>query len=158
MHANFILLVEDNADDEALMRRALEHNRIVNRLVVTRDGAEARDFLFAVGEHAGRDIKDVPQLILLDLKLPKIDGLDVLRRIRAHDVTRLVPVVVLTSSLQEEDLVRGYGLGANSYVRKPVNHDKFLEAVRQMAVYWLVINESPPTPVEGSGRRSVMAG
>ena len=157
MRERFILLVEDNADDETLMRRALEQNRIVNRLVVARDGAEARDFLFGLGAHGGRDISDVPQLILLDLKLPKIDGLDVLRRIRAHDVTRLVPVVILTSSLQEEDLIRGYGLGANSYVRKPVDHGKFIDAVREMALYWLVINEGPPTTIEGSARAAMAA-
>lgn len=142
-----ILLVEDNPDDVELALEALRTNRIVNEVVVARDGEEARDFLFGVGRHAGV-VCDPPELILLDLKLPKIDGLDVLRRIRADDRMRLTPVVVLTSSDEDEDLVRSYGLGANSYVRKPVDFDEFLQAVRQLAIYWLLLNRAPPLPPE----------
>jgi two-component system response regulator len=139
-----ILLVEDNPDDAALAMRALANNRIANEIVHVRDGAEARDYLFGVGAYAGRDVSDCPQLVLLDLKLPKIDGLDILRRIRADDRTRLIPVVILTSSDAEEDLLRSYRLGANSFVRKPVDFDQFREAVRELSVYWLLINEPPP--------------
>ena len=141
-----ILLVEDNPDDVALTQRALQQNRIVNKLVVAQDGAEARDYLFGVGAHEGRDVCEVPELILLDLKIPKIGGLDLLRRIRAFEHTKLVPVVVLTSSPLEEDLINGYGLGANSYVRKPVNSQQFIEAIRQIGIYWLVVNQPPPEP------------
>jgi two-component system response regulator len=139
-----ILLVEDNQDDAALAIRALTDNRIANEIVHVRDGAEARDYLFGVGAYAGRDVTDCPQLVLLDLKLPKIDGLDILRRMRADDRTRLIPVVILTSSDAEEDLLRSYRLGANSFVRKPVDFDQFMEAVRELSVYWLLINEPPP--------------
>ena len=139
-----ILLVEDNPDDAALAIRALTSNRVANEIVHVRDGAEARDYLFGVGAYAGRDVSDCPQLVLLDLKLPKIDGLDILRRMRADDRTRLIPVVVLTSSDAEEDLLRSYQLGANSFVRKPVDFDQFMDALRELSVYWLLINEPPP--------------
>lgn len=141
---NVILLVEDNPDDEALTQRALLRNNIRNQVVVARDGAEALDWLFGEGAHAGRDPSDLPALILLDLKLPKIDGLEVLRRLRADERTRLAPVVILTSSREEQDLTRGYSLGANSYIRKPVDFAQFVEAVRQLGLYWLVLNERPP--------------
>jgi two-component system response regulator len=140
----FILLVEDNPDDEALTLRALKKNNISNRVVVTRDGAEALDFLFGVGAYAGRDATDVPQIILLDLKLPKVDGLEVLRQLREDERTRLLPVIILTSSREEQDLIAGYSLGANSYVRKPVDFLQFTEAVKQLGLYWLVLNEAPP--------------
>lgn len=138
-----ILLVEDNADDEVLTRRALKKNNIGNELVVARDGAEALDYLFGTGEYEGRDLGVMPQVILLDLKLPKVDGLEVLRRLRADERTRLLPVVILTSSKEQQDLVDGYGYGANSYIRKPVDFAQFLEAVRQLGLYWLVLNETP---------------
>jgi two-component system response regulator len=138
-----VLLVEDNADDAQLALAALRDNRIVNEVVLARDGEEARDYLFGLGAHTGRDAAICPQLVLLDLKLPKIDGLDVLRRIRADERTRHTPVVVLTSSDEEEDLVRSYRLGANSYVRKPIDFERFLEAIKQLTVYWLVLNEAP---------------
>ena len=138
-----VLLVEDNVDDAQLALAALRGNRIVNEVVLARDGEEARDYLFGLGSHAGRDASHCPQLVLLDLKLPKIDGLDVLRRIRADERTRLTPVVVLTSSDEEEDLIRSYRLGANSYVRKPIDFERFLEAIRQLTVYWLVLNAAP---------------
>lgn len=139
-----ILLVEDNEDDAALALRALRTNRIANQVVHARDGAEARDYLFGLGEHAERNVCEVPELVLLDLKLPKLDGLDVLRRIRGDDRTRYTPVVVLTSSDEEEDLVRSYGLGANSFIRKPVDFDAFMDTIRQTSVYWLLVNEPPP--------------
>jgi two-component system response regulator len=139
-----ILLVEDNEDDELLTLRALARNNIKNDVIVARDGAEALDFLFAEGGHAGRDISVMPAMILLDLKLPKVGGLEVLRAIRGNDLTKLLPVVVLTSSLEEQDLIRSYGLGANSYVRKPVDFNQFMEAVRQLGLYWLILNEKPP--------------
>jgi two-component system response regulator len=148
MNESVILLVEDNPDDEALTLRALKKNNIKNEIVVARDGAEALDFLFATGAHAGRDTSILPQVVLLDLKLPRIDGLEVLRRLRADERTRLLPVVILTSSKEEQDLLRGYSLGANSYIRKPVDFDQFSEAVRNLGLYWLVLNESPP-----AGRR-----
>lgn len=137
-----ILLVEDNPDDEALTRRALAKNNIQNEVTVAHDGVEALDLLFGTGPHAGRAIS--PAVTLLDLKLPKIDGLEVLRRIRADERTKLLPVVILTSSKEERDLISGYGLGANSYIRKPVDFGQFLEAVRQLGLYWLVLNEPPP--------------
>lgn len=139
-----ILIVEDNPDDEALTLRALKKNNILNEVVVARDGAEALDYLFGTGTHAGRDLSEPPQVVLLDLNLPKLSGLDVLRRIRGDERTRLQPVVILTSSAQEQDMIAGYGLGANSYVRKPVDFTQFSEAVRQIGLYWLVINEHPP--------------
>jgi two-component system response regulator len=138
-----ILLVEDNPDDEALTLRAFRKNNIRNEIVVARDGVEALDYLFATGSHAGRE-DGQPQVVLLDLKLPRIDGLEVLRRIRADDRTRLIPVVILTSSKEEQDLIDGYSLGCNSYVRKPVNFDEFMEAARQLGMYWLLLNEATP--------------
>jgi CheY-like chemotaxis protein len=140
-----ILLVEDNPDDELLAVRALRKNNIGNEIVVTRDGVEALDYLFGTGEYTGRDLNIMPQIILLDLKLPKIDGLEVLKRIRADERTMLLPVAILTSSKDEKDLISGYTLGANSYIRKPGDFDQFSEAVRQLGLYWLVLNETPPT-------------
>jgi len=145
MDDKIILLVEDNPDDEALSIRALKKSNIRNEVVVARDGAEALDFLFGTGAHAGRDMSLWPQVILLDLKLPKVDGLEVLRRIRADERTQLLPVVILTSSKEERDLIEGYKLGANSYVRKPVDFSQFAEAVRQLGLYWFVLNEMPPS-------------
>jgi len=139
-----ILLVEDNPDDEALTLRALKRNNIGNKVHVAHDGAEALDFLFCTGEYADRNPREMPQLILLDLKLPKVDGLEVLRRIRADERTQLLAVVILTSSTEEQDLIEGYKTGANSYVRKPVDFTQFVEAVRQLGLYWLVLNEVPP--------------
>ena len=144
MEHKMILLVEDNPDDEALTLRALKKNNIGNELAVVRDGAEALDFLFCQGAYADRDPHDLPQVILLDLKLPKIDGLEVLRRIRANEKTHLLPVVILTSSDEEKDVLTSYSLGANSYIRKPVDYVQFTEAVRQLGLYWLVLNEPPP--------------
>ena len=141
--ARCVLLVEDNPDDARLALTALRTNRIVNEVVVARDGEEARDYLFGLGEHAGRDPNECPELVLLDLKLPKIDGLDVLRRMRADERTRYVPVVVLTSSDEDEDVVRSYRLGANSFVRKPVEFEQFIEALQQASIYWLVVNVAP---------------
>ncbi len=144
MSDRVILLVEDNDNDEVLTLRALKKSNILNRIVVARDGAEALDYLFSRGAYANRPAADVPQVILLDLKLPKVDGLDVLRAIRADERTKLLPVVVLTSSVEEQDVIRSYGLGANSYVRKPVDFNQFVEAVRQLGLYWLVINQPVP--------------
>ncbi len=143
MNNNLILLVEDNPDDEELTLRALKKNNIGNNLVVVRDGAEALDFLYCSGAYADRDPHELPQVILLDLKLPKVDGLEVLAHIRAEQSTRFLPVVVLTSSREEQDLIKSYQLGANSYVRKPVDFTQFIEAVRQLGLYWLVLNEIP---------------
>jgi|SRR5579863_1911561 CheY-like chemotaxis protein len=145
MNEKIILLVEDNSDDEILTIRALRKNNIGNQVVVARDGLEALDYLFGTGAYAGRDLSVMPQLVLLDLNLPKLDGLQVLRRVRADDRTKLLPMVILTSSNEEADRINGYGLGANSYVRKPVDFNQFTEAARQLGLYWLVLNESPPT-------------
>lgn len=139
-----ILLVEDNPDDVELTLHAFEEHNISNEIEVVEDGAEALDYLFATGAYAGRDMSKMPAVVLLDLKLPKVDGLEVLRRIRDDDRTKNLPVVILTSSSEEEDLTKSYELGANSYVRKPVNFDQFSEAVRQLGLYWLLLNEPPP--------------
>jgi CheY-like chemotaxis protein len=138
-----ILLVEDNPDDEALTIRAFKKNNIGNDIIVAHDGVEALDFLFGTGSYADRDPYVMPQLVLLDLKLPRIDGLEVLRQLRSDERTKLLPVVILTSSKEEQDLINGYSLGANSYVRKPVDFVQFSEAVRQLGLYWLVLNEIP---------------
>lgn len=140
-----ILLVEDNPDDELLTMRALRSKDVANEIVVARDGAEALDYLFANGEFAGRDPADHPTLMLLDLKLPKIDGLEVLRRVRADERTKLMPVAILTSSDEQKDMIDSYGLGANSYVRKPVDFDEFRDAVHQLHLYWILLNEPPPS-------------
>ncbi len=139
-----ILLVEDNPDDEALTLRALKKNNIYNEVMVAHDGVEALDYLFGTGQYTGRDIVDQPQLILLDLKLPKIDGLEVLRRLRDNNQTKTLPVVILTTSNEERDILSSYTLGANSYIRKPVDFEQFMEAVRQLGLYWLVLNTPPP--------------
>lgn len=140
-----ILLVEDDEDHTALAVRALRDNGVANHIVTMRDGEEARDYLFGIGSYASSGPGPVPELILLDLKIPKINGLDLLRRIRAHDRTRLVPVVILSSSDQEQDIATSYGLGSNSYIRKPVEFTHFVDRVRQLSMYWLLINEPPPT-------------
>jgi two-component system response regulator len=138
-----ILLVEDNPDDVKLTLRALKKSNILNEVVVAQDGVEALDYLFGTGKHAGRDTRVMPQLVLLDLKMPKMDGLEVLQRLRGDEKTRLLPVVVLTTSSEDKDRIESYKLGANSYVRKPVDFDQFVDAVRQLGLYWLVLNEAP---------------
>lgn len=142
-----ILLVEDNPDDELLTLDALAANRVGNQVVVARNGVEALDYLFATGDYAAREVTDLPAVMLLDLKLPKIDGLEVLRRVRADARTRLLPVVILTSSNEEEDRLKGYSLGANSYVRKPVAFDEFIKAAGQLGLYWLLLNQPPPPDI-----------
>lgn len=144
--AGHILLVEDNEDDVDLTLRAFKRQMIKNSIVVVRDGEEALEYLFAKGRFADRSIEDLPAVVLLDLKLPKVDGLQVLRQLREHPATKLVPVVILTTSREDRDLVQGYSLGANSYVRKPVDFVEFMDAVRQLGVYWLLMNELPPRP------------
>ena len=144
MKDRIILLVEDNPDDVELTLKALEKNNIVNKVDVVTDGAEALEYLFCTGKYAVRDTGTVPAVVLLDLRLPKMDGLEVLKRIRADERTNLLPVVILTSSKEEQDRISGYRLGANSYIQKPVDFDKFTEAVRQLGLYWLVLNEPPP--------------
>lgn len=138
-----ILLVEDNPDDEALALRALKKNNIANEIVVVHDGVEALDYLWCQGSYEGRDPNDLPQVILLDLKLPKINGLEVLKSVRSDERTKLLPVVILTSSGEERDMIEGYALGANSYIRKPVDFEQFLDAVKELGLYWLVINQVP---------------
>jgi two-component system response regulator len=139
-----ILLVEDNPDDVKLTLRAFKRNNMLNPIVVARDGVEALDFLFARGAHAERAGKPLPTLVILDLKLPKLDGLEVLKAVRGDARTKLVPVVILTSSKEQQDLIQGYALGANSYVRKPVDFTEFMEAVRLLGIYWLMTNQPPP--------------
>jgi two-component system, response regulator len=146
MSERFILVVEDNVDDEELTLRALRAAKVGNKVVVARDGQEALDFLFGTGTHAGRDVSHMPSVVLLDLKLPKIDGIEVLRRVRADPRTKCMPVVVLTSSKEQQDVVASYNLGGNSYVRKPVNFNEFSHAVGQLGLYWYLLNESPPMP------------
>lgn len=144
MNDKMILLIEDNPDDELLMLRALTKNNIANEVYVARDGEEALDFLYGTGTYADRDLNEMPQLILLDLKLPKIDGLKVLKRLREEETTKKIPVVVLTTSAEQQDIVRSYDLGANSYVQKPIDFNEFIEATRQLGLYWLVINKTAP--------------
>ena len=144
MKSRVILLVEDNPDDEILTLRAFKKNNIANEVIVARDGAEALEYLFGTGQYEKRDLSIMPAVILLDLKLPKVDGLEVLRRLRADDRTRLLPVVMLTSSKEEQDIVSSYDLGANSYIHKPVDFDRFTQAVEQLGLYWLLLNELPP--------------
>ncbi len=143
MREQVILLVEDNPNDELLMLRALAKNAVAGEVVVARDGVEALDYLFSSGQYAGRDADGMPRLILLDLKLPRLNGFEVLERLRADERTRLLPVVILTSSRERRDVLESYGLGANSYVRKPVGFEQFLEVVGQLKLYWLGLNESP---------------
>jgi len=144
MSEKIILLVEDNADDVDLTLRALKKNHIANEVVAVRDGEEALEYLTATGKYKGRSLVDVPQVILLDLKLPKMSGLEVLRAVRADPRTRLLPVVILTSSSEEPDIITSYQLGANSYIRKPVDFNQFMEAIRQLGLYWLVLNQTAP--------------
>ena len=148
MDDRVILLVEDNPDDELLTLDALAANNIGNPVVVARNGVEALDYMFGSGEYEGRDTRILPAIVLLDLKLPKIDGLEVLRRIREDERTRLQPVAILTSSNEEEDRIKGYSLGVNSYVRKPVDFEEFVRAAGQLGLYWLLLNQTPPNPTQ----------
>ncbi len=145
MSEKLILLVEDNPDDEELTTRALRQAKIANEIMVARDGGEAVDFLFGLGAHAGRDLSRMPAVILLDLKLPKLSGLDVLKRLRADSRTKLIPTVILTSSSEDEDMLKSYEFGANSYVRKPVEFGAFANAVSQLGLYWMLLNQPPPS-------------
>jgi len=139
-----VLLVEDNPDDEELTLRALRKNHITNEIIVVRDGAETLDYLFAEGKYSGRDARLMPVLVLLDLKIPKIDGIEVLKRLRADPRTKVLPIVILTTSNEEKDILQSYNLNANSFVRKPVDFDEFTEAVKNLGLYWLLINQPPP--------------
>ncbi|HSB33012.1 MAG TPA: response regulator [Nitrospirota bacterium] len=143
MKSKIILLVEDNPDDVKLTERALKKSKILNELMVAQDGVEAVDYLFGTGKYAGRDTKVLPQVVLLDLKMPRMDGLEVLQRIRTDERTKFLPVVVLTTSSEDRDRVESYKLGANSYIRKPVDFDQFVSAVQNLGLYWLVLNEAP---------------
>ena len=156
MDQRVILLVEDNTDDETLTLRALKGHNILNPVVVARDGSEALDYLFGRGAHAGRNPRDLPAVMLLDLRLPKVDGLEVLKQLRAGDATRPLPVVILTSSHEDQDLVKGYELGCNSYIRKPVDFEQFRSTVQQLGLYWLVVNQPPPISAAGTkeGKRA----
>ena len=144
-----ILLVEDNSSDIGLTQRAFQKNGISNKLVIAEDGQEALDYLFGAGAHGGRNMAEMPVLILLDLKLPRIEGLEVLRRLRADSRTRRIPVVILTSSSEEQDVAAGYDLGTNSYIRKPVDFHQFADVIKQLGMYWLVINQAPPNGAPG---------
>lgn len=144
MEKKIVLLVEDNPDDEELTRLAFDECHLANELIVMRDGQEALDFLFATGKYAGCGMAELPQVVLLDLKLPKVDGLEVLQRVRSDERTKRLPVVILTSSKEEQDLIDSYSLGANSYIQKPVDYLQFVEAVRQLGLYWLVLNQVSP--------------
>jgi len=144
MNKKYILLVEDNPDDQTLTVRALKKANILNEIVVANNGEEALDYLFGTGAYAGRDLSIMPEVILLDLRMPKIDGLEVLKRVRANERTKFLPVVILTSSLEERDLVESYKLGANSYIQKPVDFVEFAESVRTLGVYWLALNVLHP--------------
>jgi two-component system response regulator len=146
-----ILLVEDNPNDVTLTMRALKKANILNEVIVASDGQQALDYLFGAGAYQSRDTREAPVLVLLDLKLPRIDGFEVLRRLRADPRTSMVPVVILTTSREERDLIGGYQLGANSYIRKPVDFNQFAEAVRQLGLYWLILNEAPPAPGRSAG-------
>ena len=148
MSEKVILLVEDNPDDEDLTLRALKKNKIKNEVVVARDGVEALHYLFGTPDSPGGDSRPLPQVVLLDLKLPKVNGLEVLRRVRSETRTKRLPVVILTSSVEEKDLLDSYDLGANSYIRKPVDFEQFTDAVRHLGLYWLVLNEPPPAGVK----------
>ncbi len=148
MNSGYILLIEDNEDDVKLTQMAFKENNIKNELVIIYDGAEALDYIFCKGAYSDRDINNIPVLILLDIKLPKVDGIEVLRKIRANKRTKLIPVVILTSSNEEKDIINGYSLGCNSYVRKPVNFNDFSTAMKHLGLYWLVINEKPPKITE----------
>jgi len=149
MNEKIILLVEDNPDDVTLTLRALKKNNILNEVVVAKDGVEALDYLFGAGIYTGRDTSVMPVVTLLDLKLPKLDGMEVLKRVRGNEKTKLIPIVILTSSKEENDLINGYSLGANSYIRKPVDFEQFSEAIRELGLYWIVLNESPPVVKKG---------
>ena len=144
MDEKIILLVEDNPDDVDLTLRAFKQNKISNKVVVARDGTEALEYLMGTGIYADRDVKDLPVVVLLDLKLPKVDGLEVLKQIRSNEITKLLPVVILTSSIEENDIINGYRLGANSYVRKPVDFTQFVDAIKLLGLYWLIWNEPVP--------------
>jgi two-component system response regulator len=146
MEEKIILLVEDNPDDVDLTLRALKKNNITNKVIIAKDGVEALDYLHGTGRYAGRDAKELPVVIMLDLKLPKMNGLEVLRNIRQDELNRLIPVVILTSSAEQKDVVEGYRLGANSYIRKPVDFEQFVEAVKILGLYWTLWNEPPPRP------------
>jgi two-component system response regulator len=148
MSRKVVLLVEDNPDDEILTLRALKKNNITNEVIVARDGVQALDYLFGRGNHAGRDTSDLPLVTLLDLKLPRVDGLEVLLQVRANEATKLLPVVILTSSNEDKDRFEGYNLGANSYIRKPVDFEQFSQSVLQLGLYWLLLNEPPPAVVK----------
>ena len=148
MKNKIILLVEDNPSDVGLTQRALAKSHIANEMIVAEDGQDALDYLFAAGKYTGRDVSETPALVLLDLKLPRVAGLDVLRRIRADERTSRLPVVILTTSKEEQDIAQGYDLHANSYVRKPVDFTKFVEAIQHMGLYWLVLNEPPPPKIK----------